>query len=297
MNEIIAKLQENGFNDFKQVAGNKISVLSNGHRPTVMGQIANILGGTVNPDPRKGSSLGCVEIPNTTFVVLVKPANRQGRNSAGIGNETFLYGKIQEYLAGGVKNICFKTTNKDIMCRDVTSCEMVGRDTANRKKTDIKFTTAQGECLNISIKKDNAEIWESADTYAREITKNVLDRVLAESLVEMQEIHGNLKKITKNLAWKATGSQAKDVIFGSDLMGTGGVVVKTFTNADFTVKGDTLYINSTEIFSSLEDIGENHQVYFLVRNDRSRLSGVAGFPGIRVLAVAKSRITPNVALV
>lgn len=294
MEHILAKLQEMGYG-MKPVVGKRIQVLVDGHRPSIMGKIAAAFGGCVNPDPRKGSSLGCVEIPGSDCSILVKPASRQGSQSAGITNETFLVDTLNQYLNNGVKNFKFKNGDKELVCRDVISVEMTGRDTKSRKKSDVRVNMADGSTMNFSVKKDNAECWESADTFARDITKTVLEKALADNLVEMKPIAGGVFKLSKNIAWRATKEQALDVVFGSDLNHkNGAVIIRTFTATDFQASADTVEIEVSGVLSELTDLEERHHVYFLIRNDRSRISGVAGFPGIRVLAVTKSRITKNV---
>ncbi len=291
---ILSQLESIGYTNFKPIQGRKVQVLTDEHRVSAMERIARLLGGVINPDPRKGSSLGCVEVGG--FNVLVKPASRQGSNSAGISNETFALEAIQAALEAGAKNVRFKTAEREVLLKNVQAVELTGRDTSARKKSDMVFHMTDGSVFKVSLKKDNAECWESADTFARDIVRGVLTKALEEQLVSLEKLPGNIFKISKNLAWRATKEQALDLVFGSDLRHNGAVVVKTFSRSSFSLQGDTLEIEVSGILSELSDLDEDQHVYFLVRNDRSRLSGVAGYPGLRVLAVTKSRITKNVVL-
>jgi hypothetical protein len=61
----------------------------------------------------------------------------------------------------------------------------------------------------------------------------------------------------------------------------------------FTIKGDTLTIDVTDIITKMADVTSEKRVYFLIRNDKTRKS-LEEYPGLRVLAVYEKRINKNV---
>jgi hypothetical protein len=104
--------------------------------------------------------------------------------------------------------------------------------------------------------------------------------------------------ITPNLGVPATAREREAVVFGSDILNKGFVVVRTFRGSDFKVidNGDTLEIKVTKIIDKMSDLKGKYGIYFLIRNDASR-KGSKIRPGIRVLAVQATRINKNVKIV
>ena len=170
----------------------------------------------------------------------------------------------------------------------------MGRDTSGRKKSDVNLKTNSGKIIPISIKKDNAEIWESADSYWGEKAAAYTRRLAMLGKIKLIPF-GSVYKIEPTFAVKATTEEKKNTVFGSDLLVLKGAVVsRTFGKEDFQYSGKDgkLTIKCSHIVTSIEDVKGDVDVWFLVRNDSTRTTG--GIKGIRVLAVFEKRINKNV---
>ena len=133
----------------KEVAGEVATKLS-----TVLGKPV-----TYDPDSRKGSSsVGAVFVSKSAFVLLVKDANRQGDNSAGVANEVTLINLFNETLENhGRINVKFVDDDgRSLELRNVNRIEGTGKQVKDRKKADVVIFSDKGQ-LPISIKKISAE--------------------------------------------------------------------------------------------------------------------------------------------
>jgi hypothetical protein len=237
------------------------------------------------------SSVGAIVVDR--YMVGAAPASKQGKASAGLKNEHTLFNMIEEINKRGPMKILFKAkTGKDFLVEDVVGYRDAGRDTSGRKKADIVLIKEDGTEVPISLKKDKAEMWESADSYWAVEAKKIVDEMVAKGKVSLTD-KGRVKYMTPNIGKKANKAEATAVVFGEDILrGKGCVIEKTF-NGKFTVDGDTAIIEVTKIVTSLSDLKGEYEVWFLIRNDSSR-KGSKIYPGLRVLAVKKSRINRNV---
>lgn len=247
-------------------------------------------------DPNKGSSsVGAVVIGNIS--IGAAPASKQGKKSAGLDNEDTLIDSINMFVKNGPMNIVFKGKNKTFVVNDVVKAQEMGRDTSGRKKSDVNLITKSKKVVPLSLKKDGAEMWESADTYYAAEAKKIIDDLILKEKVVLSG--AAIKKLTPNVAIKASTQEAKNVVFGSDIERLkGAVLYKTFSAGDFEVNVDgNLEIDITKIYTNIEEVERgDHAVYFLLRNDSSR-RGSKIYPGIRALAVGKTRINKNVLIV
>lgn len=273
--------------------------ISDGNRIETQQEIAKYIHGEVDSHPLNVSSIGCVKVGNVK--ILVKTAGRTGKNSAGVENE--------HMLVDAINAVCNKTNKIDLkfqdqngkvfMCKNVSGADAVGTDTANRKKADLIIHGSEYE-YPISLKKDNAEIWESADSYEGEEALAILDAALGNGVTSIEEDDNGIAKISPSIAWKADDSKSADVVFGSDIMPTGCIIQKTFGRQVLQQTGaDEWTCNVTTVMTSLDDIPESHEVWFLLRNDSTRTLAKK-IKGLRVLAVFKSRVVgskKNVVLV
>ena len=62
------------------------------------------------------------------------------------------------------------------------------------------------------------------------------------------------------------------------------------------MKEDTLIVDVKNIIESMKDVKGDKDVYFLIRNDKTRKS-IKEYPGIRILAAYAKRINKNVVVV
>lgn len=288
-----------GHDKFKDKSRTNFQVLVDGiNRVDLLKQIESLFSAIgAKYDPNKGSSsVGAVVIGK--FSIGAAPLSKQGKRSAGLDNEDTLIAQLNNMLRDGPLHVEFVAGGKSFRVEDVKHAEEVGRDTAGRKKSDVNLITMSGTKVPLSLKKDNAEMWESADSYYSKKAKDIIDAQVRLGKVKLEGTA--TKKILPNIAVKASTQETTDVVFGSDIIqNNGAVLYKTFSSSDFKVDdaGETIMVTVSEIYRTVAEVERGKQaVYFLIRNDSSR-KGSKIYPGIRVLAVGKSRINQNVLVV
>lgn len=174
---LIDYLKSIGYPETKKKTNNKVIILTNENRIDVLEDVAKKSGGKYDNTPSGESSVGKVKIGN--FAVLVKPASKQGGASAGLENEKMLVDVINKACKTGPINVVFQeSSSKKYKITGCVSAKSVGRDTSNRKKADVILKDSKGNSFPISIKKDNAEIWESADTYYNKGALKAVDKAV-----------------------------------------------------------------------------------------------------------------------
>ena len=127
----------------------------------------------------KGSSIGGVVAKDGT-IIIPKPKEKQGGGSAGLGNESFLANKIKETVeeVGGPITVVVKGDNgKSIRFNGVTDAEEAGRDTSGNKKSDIRLIAGSKVVGNLSLKQENASMWESADKRYKELMLKLVNKL------------------------------------------------------------------------------------------------------------------------
>lgn len=283
-----------GYDNLKKISSNKISVLTDENRVKVLENIQKkIKGSRYDTRPSSDSSVGRIVIGSIS--ILAKPASKQGKASAGVGNEMMVVEMINQYALKTGIDVIFKATNKTFTVLNCVKAEQVAGDTAGRKKADIRLIDHKGNIYPISIKKDDAETWESADSYFSEEAKIIIENAIKNKKTRLID-QGTYFTIEPNLAVKATIKEKQDVVFGSDLQPNGCVITKTFTTNSFKLKNDKLIIQCSNIIRTLQDVKGDKDVYFLIRNDKIRKS-IKEYPGIRILAAYEKRINKNVVVV
>jgi len=282
-----------GFINQKVISNKKIAILINSNRIDALQKIQKAIPGSVyNSIPTAESSIGKVIVDG--FNILAKPASKQGSASAGVENELILVNTIQQMANTGPINVIFKGKNKSFEILGCKSAKAVGADTTGRKKADIVITDSNNKTYPISIKKDNAETWESADTYFNQEAQKIIEKAVNENKAKLVA-ESSYFKIEPNIAVKATEQEKRSVVFGSDIENNGAVITKTFSTQSFTKNEDQLIIECSHIITNILDVTGDKDVYFLVRNDKTRKS-IKNIPGIRILAVYKTRINRNVVI-
>lgn len=292
---VISLVSSAGYTKIKKISGNKIAVLTEENRVDVLKDLTKkIKGSMYDKTPSSESSVGKVKIGK--YIVLAKPAGKQGTASAGVGNEQFLVDTINKSIKKmGSVNIVFKAGGKTFKVPNCVSVSSVGADTAGRKKADVVLENKRGVKYPISIKKDDAETWESADSYFSEEAKVIIDKAIKNKKTKLVS-HGSYFTIEPNIAVTSTRKEKTDVVFGSDLAQNGAVITKTFSKDDFELENETLFIIVSNIITELSDVKGDKDVYFFIRNDKTRKS-IPEYPGIRILAAYKKRINKNVVIV
>ena len=259
-----ASLRQLGYEDFK-VNGNKINALvqipagqkKNEFRVAMLNEIlaglTKIYGKRVQFSNDPGlSSLGGVVFDASPVSVVVKDVGKQGDNSAGVGNELEIAGLLQSVIQKyTTANITFvDPRGKKMTIRNCTNVEVAGRDTADRKKADVVLTSAKGS-LPISIKKLDADMWESADNLFGQRARAILDDLVAKGIVKLNKIGERKMKtgtvpvyeLSKEIVMEPTQEEALNAVFGNDLNPKGGVVVQTFKPEHFVQEGNNVTVN------------------------------------------------------
>lgn len=294
---IMSALGQLGYKDVRRDSGNTVSVYVPGsERMNTIQLISSKLNGaTYNPN-MPGSSIGGIQYAGGK--IKVRPAGGSGAQSAGLDNEQHLIDTINKFVnqVGPLTLTFIGDNGSTVTTQNVTQAIGAGKDTAGRKKSDINIMS-NGKLLPISIKKSNAEYWESADTLFGVQADQIVDKLAASGEIKLNPIgkqttDGREKvSIKPEVAVKATDEQSLDVVFGSDILAGGGAVVKdTFHDEHYTLKGNHLTVTADLVISKPEDIPENMQVYFLIRNDSSRNRPGSKYPGLRVLGSYASRV-------
>lgn len=304
-------LRKNGYEDFK-INGNKINVLvqipdgqkKNDFRVKILNEILAILKQQMpEADPEYSSdpgisSLGGVVFGASPVIVVVKDTGKQGDKSAGVANELEMASLLQSLIETyGMVNVTFvDPRGKKMSIKNCTNVEVAGRDTADRKKADVVLTSARGQ-LPISIKKLDADMWESADNLFGQRARAILDDLVAKGIVELEQV-GERKlrtgtvpvyALSKEIVMEPTEEEALNAVFGADLNPKGGVVVQTFKPEHFVQDGNNVTVQCHAVITSAAEIPESHMMVWLLRNDSTRNGGSLGIAGIRPLGVTLTR--------
>lgn len=296
--DIVTDLQALGAEDMTKKSGNTVALMVPGSKrqEAIKYLLQKLPGSRYNPS-MAGSSLGGVEYKGGK--IIVKPAGKQGDKSAGVGNEKVLLEKINEIIAEhGKASVTFKGANgKNLVANNIVKAEYWGSKTANRAKADAVLWQKEGvKGIPISLKQINAEAWESADSYYGARAKEIISKMVKEKKVELiptglKNQHGaDIMKLSKEIAVEPTTDEIMDVIFGSDILPAGGVVVQTFQDHHFVINKEKIVIEADCVITSVEDIPKSHMMYWLFRNDSTRRNPAAGIPGIRIIASMASRV-------
>lgn len=291
--QIVMLLISLGFPSLKEMSSTRLAVLTSENRVSTLEKIKSGIKGAIY-DEKPGSDSSCGRVKIGKFVILAKPSGKQGRASAGVENEDTLVNEINLRCKTGPINVLFKAKNKDFEVIGATGSKSVGADTAGRKKADIIIKTKARD-IPISIKKSDAETWESADSYFGKEAKVIIDKAVEDGKTKLVS-QGSYFTLEPNIAVEATKAEKEDTVFGSDLYPHGAVVTKTFTSTSFKFIGDVLVVECDHIVTELKDVKGDKDVFFLIRNDKTRKS-IKEYPGIRVLAAYKKRINKNVVVV
>ena len=297
ISEIESRIRALGHENLKRDSSRTLSILTDKNRVKVLEDVAKELK-DLNAvyDPDKGSSsIGAVVAG--IFTIKARPISKQGKKSAGLENEDAMIENVEQYTKGGPITIRITDGRKSYTYEDVVGIEEVGRDTTGRKKADVRLVIEGNKKIPISIKKDNAEMWESADRYWASTAKKIVDDLESKGEIEITQ-KGRISFMRPNLGIKATTKEKESVVFGSDILDNGFVAVRTFRPSDFTLteNGDILEIKVSKIIDSVNDLKGKYDIFFLIRNDSSR-KGSKIRPGLRVLAVQATRIGKNVKVV
>ena len=239
----------------------------------------------------KISSLGYIGFKNDPTKIVVKDAGIQGEKSAGVANEAELASLLQSMVEKYKSiDVVFKDHRGNTMEIDgVNEVELVGKDVKDRKKADVVLK-AKSKKLPVSLKKLDAETWESADTMFGKKAREIIDQLVDDGVVQLRKLPGDDGyALSKEIVVEPTEQEAMNAIFGSDINPEGGIVIQTFKPEHFVQEGNTVTIDAHAVIKTKEDIPESHLMVWLIRNNAGRLSKALGIRGLRPMASVLTR--------
>jgi hypothetical protein len=304
-NSIVSVLKAAGFNQIKDTEGSKITILTDvpdgankgEHRKEVMRTALGALSKQLAPynpqhaTDRKFGSLGGIVFDNSPFYVLVKDTAKQGAGSAGKLNEENLRSMLQILIMEyGEINVTFvDSRGKKLSIQNCNSVVDASMTVTDRQKADLILSNKNGKSLPISLKKVDADMWESADSLFGERAKQIIAKLRKEGAIKLNQLSdksGTFYQLQKEIVVEPTQEETMNAIFGSDLLNKGGVVVQTFKDENFRQEGPNLMIECEYVIQRKEDIPTSHLMVWLIRNNRERNNPL---PGLRTLGVTLTR--------
>tara|TARA_R110001583_G_scaffold169691_1_gene322549 strand:- start:16 stop:1095 length:1080 start_codon:yes stop_codon:yes gene_type:complete len=292
--------------DFKDSGLNFYVLVPNSQRMNTVDNIENIDTGTDKKfkyisTPTSFSSIGYFMYGQSKFGV--KPIEKQGGKSAGLDNEDVFTSEINNLLQDGPKDVKITSGENTVNFNNVTQVVGTGLSTGDYSKSDANFYDGKKDLGGVSLKKDNAIYWESADVRFGPEVKNLLSAIIDGSLgdeisyVPLKDARGKEdpviirmynKKDDKPIAGIIVDDlpeqDVKQVIFGSDEV---PVIKRTFRPSDFKVEGDTIIVNASKIYEDLDDVEKDQALPVLnIRHDKTRRSS----RGLRALLQTQNSI-------
>lgn len=231
-----------------------------------------------------GSSLGAVIAPNQT-VITIKPKEKQGNLSSGIDNELFLETSINNYIKqnnGNPITVKFVSKTKKIKFNKITSIEGVGRSVGRGYKSDIRLLNGTKVVSNLSLKKDRAVVWESADKRYKELVIKLISKITSgqikgiglkpttkEGIFHLYDTKQNISLSGLSII-NLPNLDGDSIVFGKDIPKT-SVIIKTFEPKDFKFDGKILTVTTSSIFNNIDEINETeHEPFLFIRHDITR---------------------------
>lgn len=285
--------------DFKDTGLNFFILIPSNKRLEFIDKIEKIDTGTdkkiiFNSQPTSFSSIGYFTYGNSKFGI--KPSEKQGGKSAGIENEENFASIINSLLEDGPKDVKITDGEKEITYKNITQVISTGRSTSDYSKSDVNFYSEKTDKGGISLKKDNAIYWESADVRFKNEVKKLIDAILNNkfgdeiSYIPLKDTKGNIdpdiirmynKKENKPIAGiivkNIPDQNSQQIIFGNDNV---PVAIKTWKPSDFQVNGDVIIAKANKLYTNLEDVKKDNALPILnIRHDKTRRSS----KGLRAL--------------
>lgn len=239
----------------------------------------------------KISSLGFIGFVDDPTKIVVKDVGIQGDKSAGVANEAELASMLQSMVEKYTSiDVTFRDPRgKTLVIKGVTEVELSGKDIKNRKKADVVLKSKSKQ-LPVSLKKLDAETWESADTMFGAKAREIIDKLVDDSVITLKKLPGDDGyALSKEIVVEPTEEEAMSAIFGTDINPAGGIVIQTFRPEHFVQDGNKVIIDAHAVIKTKEDIPESHLMVWLIRNNAGRLSKALGIRGLRPMASVLTR--------
>ena len=222
--------------------------------------------------------------------IIFKDDSSQRRGGAGLSNEKLFIDTINNYIkqAGGEVNIIIKGENGITSeIKNAKQAEAKGLDTADNKKSDVDIITTDGR-QGISLKKDGSFRWASAQGFGDGLSDRFLSNALAgnipnltlkpdpedETVLQMLDPNGRVYGRAFITGHPELEDQFETIAFGSDKV---IVVQRDFTESDFTLKGNQLIINATNVYKKVEDIPDDEKPVIEFERNASKARKTQGY--------------------
>jgi hypothetical protein len=241
------------------------------------------------------SSLGGIVFADSPLKIVVKDEGKQGEKSAGVANELEIAAMIQSVIQKyGSADVTFiDSEGHKLIIENAIRVETTGKDVGERKKADVVIYSETSR-LPVSIKKLNAEMWESADSLIGKRAREIIDKLIAEGHIELIKIGERrdgspVYQLSKEVVMEPTEEEAMKAIFGTDINPEGGVVIQTFQPEHFKQDGNKVTVQAHAVITNKNEIPDSHVLLWILRNDSTRNSKSLGYAGIRPLGVTLQR--------
>ena len=239
------------------------------------------------PTTTSFSSIGYFMYHDAKFGI--KPSEKQGGKSAGLDNEENFVNIINSLLEDGPKNIKITDGTNEVIYKNITQAISTGRSTTDYSKSDVNFYDGDVDKGGLSLKKENAVFWESADIRFKSIVNNLVNAIINGSLgdeisyIPYTDDRGNIdpdvikmynKKDNKPIAGiiikDLPQQDVKQIIFGNDNI---PVAVATWRPSYFTVENDDIIVKAKKLYVTLDDVEKDNALPTLnIRHDKTRRS-------------------------
>lgn len=223
--------------------------------------------------PRKGAnpsgSFNMYQIDTEQFGVVNIIVSSSAPGGAGKDNESIFIDNINNKIeeAGGSAKVIIKSPEHNESFDKVTKVIDSSKTGAGKgDKSDAQFISGNTVVANISLKQDGGFRWASVAStfpdFIKTFEKKAFDgKIKGFELQPNPEVKGKYlmynpetgERITKVVIPDFPKGNEEDLVFGPEKPKV-IVVGRTWSDDDFTLNGDTITVNASHIYKSLEDI-------------------------------------------
>lgn len=273
-------------------------------RRLILEQISDKLSTEIDDTEPRTSALGLIRYDG--YKIVVKPKDAQEDGSNGVDNEVAFVDIVKSKLGSEPINLMFRGSNGIVFyANNVVDVERISDQYINGEKADIELHAANNFVYKLSLKKDSAKMWESADTLYADKAKLAIEKALEGNVVNLTIYHtadgkikraadGNLVvRMSKEIYLEATPEEKQAAVFGNDIKDNGAVIKKTFSEKDFIQEqgNSTIIVDCSKVYYDIEHLEDTEDdVVFYIRNDCTRNNKRLGLAGIRIIAAYRSRV-------
>jgi hypothetical protein len=216
----------------------------------------------------KGGSKGQIRYKDK-ILFLPKPEHVQGQKSAGKENEDIFINSIKNAIEenGGKIDITFNSPEHTEKFYNVTGCEDSSKSGAGKgDKSDAQLYSSESVLANISLKKDGGFRWATLRTMMPDLLSSIITKAQKGEIPTLafeKDERGIDKykmnnpqtgeRVTLVVIDNVPEDKNEEIVFGKESPKP-IIISKTFSFGDFEMKDDTLNINCSHIYTSMEDV-------------------------------------------